>query len=397
MSEEEKDRDLEPAGVNEETVEQEETTQEEPQEEQQKQKSGGWKDELKLFVPNKDFAVTQTLVIINVLVYLIMVLAGVNPIDPSVEDLISWGGNLDVLFSEGEYWRLLTSCFLHLGIVHLLMNMYALLFVGSYLERIIGHRRFLFAYIITGLISSLVSTWWHSNIVSVGASGAIFGMFGVFLILLLSQRIVKEDTRKDMLTSIVIFIGYNLLYGVKGEVDNAAHIGGLLSGIVVGFLYMVTMLKDPSRKTSLLESGVPIALLAVMFSLVYVEKGGDHIYTDEMKLFNEVLEIHERAQAELTLEDEAPLSKRKKEYAAFDLHLDSCFAKLNEYYETTPTEDIKPVFALLKEYLEVHREYLEAYHKYERNNFNAEYALKLDQLDEKMDQLILQINAQMDF
>jgi rhomboid protease GluP len=114
--------------------------------------------------------------------------------------------------------------------------MYALLYIGLLLEPQLGRLRFLSAYLLTGIVASLTSLYWHPNVLSAGASGAIFGMYGVFLALV-TTNLIEKTRRTALLTSIVIFVGYNLLYGTKSGVDNAAHLGGLVSGMLIGYLF----------------------------------------------------------------------------------------------------------------------------------------------------------------
>jgi membrane associated rhomboid family serine protease len=90
-------------------------------------------------------------------------------------------------------------------------------------------------YLVTGLLASATSLWWHHAVVSVGASGAIFGLYGTFLALLVTQVFPKEFS-KAFLTSTLFFVGYNLVMGLAGGIDNAAHIGGLVSGFCIGLL-----------------------------------------------------------------------------------------------------------------------------------------------------------------
>lgn len=377
------DQEHDTPDVNEETVE-----------EVQKEKApkGSWKEDLKLFVPSREIAVTQLLVLINVLIYIWMVVSGVDPLDPSVDDLVIWGGNIDVLFSEGEYWRLLASCFIHIGFVHLLMNMYALLYVGSFLETIIGHRRFLLAYLVTGLISSLASTWWHTNIVSAGASGAIFGMFGVFLVLLLSHRIVQGDTRKELLTSIGIFVAYNLLFGLQGEVDNAAHIGGLLSGMAVGWIYMMTLTRPELGKMRLMESGVPVLLLIVMFIFTYNVKGGSTTYLEQEKVFNQVFEIIDRAENEFQSDDNASYRIKRKELDAYKHHMDSTFILIDDYYNKNGNEEENPYLRQLADYLKVTTDYRELYLEYQKSGYDSTYEIELKELMDKTNRMLEEIN-----
>jgi rhomboid protease GluP len=114
--------------------------------------------------------------------------------------------------------------------------MYALLYIGVLLEPQMGRLRFLAAYLLTGIMASLTSLYWHPNIISAGASGAIFGMYGVFLALL-TTNLIDKTRRRALLASIVVFVAFNLLYGTSKGVDNAAHVGGLVSGILIGYLF----------------------------------------------------------------------------------------------------------------------------------------------------------------
>ncbi|WP_316820278.1 rhomboid family intramembrane serine protease [Pedobacter gandavensis] len=209
-----------------------------------------FKSFLSIFVPEKGYIVTPVLLNLNLLVFILMVLTGVSAFDPDGESLIRWGANFKPITTAGEPWRLLTNCFLHIGIFHLLMNMYGLVFIGAILEPYLGKTRFAAAYFLTGIGASAASLWWHDMTISAGASGAIFGMYGVFLALLTTDFIHK-DMRKSLLTSISVFVGYNLLNGIKGGIDNAAHIGGLLTGLIMGYALIPSLNKPHVFKLKL--------------------------------------------------------------------------------------------------------------------------------------------------
>ena len=123
----------------------------------------------------------------------------------------------------------------------------------------LGKVKYITAYLCTGIIASVVSLWWHKDgINSAGASGAIFGLYGLFLALLTTNLIPKQ-MRQPLLQSIVIFVVYNLAYGMKGGVDNAAHVGGLISGFIIGYIYVFGIKKEKqNEKTALI---VPLVLL----------------------------------------------------------------------------------------------------------------------------------------
>ncbi len=197
---------------------------------------------LALFKPREGYFMTPVLAGINILIYLIMVFAGVNIFQPDNQSLIDWGANFRPLTLEGEWWRLLTACFIHIGVLHLLLNMYALLYIGLLLEPYLGKTRFLAAYLLSGIFASLTSLWWHDLTVSAGASGAIFGMYGVFLALL-TTSFIERSAKRALLASIAFFVVYNILNGLKpgSGIDNAAHIGGLLGGLVTGYALMPSL------------------------------------------------------------------------------------------------------------------------------------------------------------
>lgn len=202
------------------------------------------------FMPRKDYFITPIIMDLNILVFVLMVLSGVSPISPDGPSLIQWGADYTPLTLGGEWWRLLTSTFLHAGVLHLAFNMYAFFFIGLLLERYLGPWLFTMAYLLTGVVASATSVYTHDMVLSVGASGAIFGMYGVFLAMLTTNLIHKEK-RGPLLKSIGLFVFYNLVIGLTigklGAIDNSAHIGGLICGILIGYiLYPVLKKKNPA-------------------------------------------------------------------------------------------------------------------------------------------------------
>ena len=212
---------------------------------------------------SKTYKATPVIVYINVLVYLAMVVSGVHPLSPNARELYEWGGNFGPAVSGGEWWRLVTYMFLHGGAMHLIMNTFALLYVGMHLEPLFGKFRFGAAYLLTGICAALLSMYVHGNTVSVGASGAIFGMFGVFLSILTTNHIQKT-MRKTMLRSMLFFVVFNLMMGLQGNTDNAAHIGGLLSGFNIGYVCFPGVIHKTSLTRQIL---VTIVLLAAIFGI----------------------------------------------------------------------------------------------------------------------------------
>jgi rhomboid protease GluP len=228
----------------------------------QKEKMSGF---LSFFRPTEGYYITPIVVNINIVVFIIMVMFGVNILLPDNESLLLLGANYQPVTLDGQWWRLLSSCFLHIGIFHLLMNMYALVYIGLMLEPYIGRLRFLSAYILTGIAGSTVSLYWNDPIISAGASGAIFGMYGVF-IALLTTNLIEKSAKKSLLISILFFVGYNIFYGLKGGIDNAAHIGGLITGLLIGYSFYPGLIKPnvPKLKTATVTL---LSALILVFSL----------------------------------------------------------------------------------------------------------------------------------
>ncbi|MBN1499581.1 MAG: rhomboid family intramembrane serine protease [Spirochaetes bacterium] len=202
-------------------------------------------DELNKFltfmIPRQDYFFTPILIIINLLIFLIMVFSGLGFISFEAQSLLDWGADYKPLVLQGQYWRLLTNIFIHGGLMHVLMNCYGLFFAGVFLEPAIGKWRFLVSYLITGIIASTGSIMWHKeSIISVGASGAIFGIFGVFLALL-TTNYYNKGIKLFFMINAGIFTGYNLIMGLAGGIDNAAHVSGLLSGLIAGYILYFTL------------------------------------------------------------------------------------------------------------------------------------------------------------
>ena len=206
--------------------------------------------------------VTYAIIAIDTLVFVLMAINGAGIFEANGYVHIKWGSDYSPLTLSGDWWRLITNVFIHFGIIHLAINMYCLYTVGVYLEPMLGKAKYITAYLCTGVIASIVSLWWHKEAVnSAGASGAIFGMYGLFLALLTTNLIPKQ-VRKSLLQSIGIFVVYNLVYGMKGGVDNSAHVGGLLSGFIIGYIYAYGIKKEKQEQK--VQWILPLVLLATI-------------------------------------------------------------------------------------------------------------------------------------
>ncbi|MFC2948171.1 rhomboid family intramembrane serine protease [Virgibacillus sediminis] len=206
---------------------------------------------------------TYLLLSINIIIYMIMEYYGDTT---SIDDLVKFGAKYNPAIIEGEWWRILTSMFLHIGFLHLLMNMLAVYYIGSLTEKIYGSFRFLIIYILAGIGGGLASFAFTVN-VSAGASGALFGLFGALLFFgLVHKRIFFQTIGMN----IIILVGINIVFGLAvPQIDNGAHIGGLVAGfIAAGIVHL------PRRGNSIIQI---LALSVYLLSLtVLVVYGTEH-------------------------------------------------------------------------------------------------------------------------
>jgi rhomboid protease GluP len=180
--------------------------------------------------------VTYGLIAINLLVYVAMVAKGVSPMQPTPSQVLPWGANFGPLTLQGQWWRLITACFLHFGLIHVGMNMFILFQVGVFAEKLFGNGRYLLLYLLAGVGGNIAGLYIHPLGVAAGASGAVFGVYGGLLGFLLIQRgVVPTSNSLAIAKSAGIFLVYNLIYGLSSKTtDLTAHIGGLITGFVVG-------------------------------------------------------------------------------------------------------------------------------------------------------------------
>ncbi len=179
------------------------------------------------YINRKKILITYILIGVNLGVYGLMTLLGYIKGWSQSEQLWIFGAKINFLIEMGQYWRLFTCMFLHIGYVHLLCNCYAIFCYGPAVERIFGRAKFLAIYLISGLTSSVFSYLMTTN-ASAGASGAIFGMLGC---LLYFRERKKEAFKKIFGWHLFLILGINLFLGfIEPGIDNFGHIGGLIGG-----------------------------------------------------------------------------------------------------------------------------------------------------------------------
>ena len=186
--------------------------------------------------------------------------------------LIAFGAKDNDLILQGQYWRFVTPIFLHANLLHVGLNMLNLAVLGVFLERLVGHIRFLLIYVTTGIVSIIASFYFMPQEISVGASGAIFGLVGAYSVFVLMHRRAFRKGGIPALLWLIIVIAGNLSIGFfVPNVDNYAHLGGLLSGCLLGWwftpLYTLTQDNTLIDKHSLSRRW-PLALLTIAGTLI---------------------------------------------------------------------------------------------------------------------------------
>lgn len=207
---------------------------------------------------------TNIISLICILMYVIVGIYGNNFFNFDANVLAKFGANNILLVKNGEMWRLLTCAFLHVGLIHLVVNMYSLRVIGPSVEGLIGKGKFVFIYLISAISASLMSlVFVGSNIVSVGASGAIFGLMGALLYFGYHYRLYLNDAIKTQIIPVILF---NLIIGfMMPGIDNGAHIGGLIGG------YLATMaigIKNKSEKKDMINGWIVLILYLAFLSYI---------------------------------------------------------------------------------------------------------------------------------
>lgn len=182
--------------------------------------------------------VTSAIVGVNAAVFLLLSLDSGSLFSPGGEALVDWGANFGPFTLDGQWWRLLTCTFVHIGIIHIGLNMWVLWDMGQLVERLAGNVGFLLLYLLSGLFGSLASVYWNPMVLSAGASGAVFGSFGGLMgFALLRGDSIPKSILGRLRNSGTTFLFYNLLFGFSiPGIDMAAHLGGLASGFACGLI-----------------------------------------------------------------------------------------------------------------------------------------------------------------
>jgi rhomboid protease GluP len=258
--------------------------------------------------------VTNAILAANVLVFVAMVLSGVDWMNPDEGRMLAWGADYWPLVTSGQGWRLLTAAFLHFGVIHLAANMYALMSLGWLVERLLGRWFYAVMYLLSAVVSSAVAVWWNPESVSAGASGAVFAVYGALIgYLLIHRATFPRSATLTLMQGLLIFVGVNVAFGLThAGISNAAHIGGLVCGIVLGALFGRPIEPEArarqTRWRAAVAAGVSVAVAA---GLVFGIPRGNfdaksearfvaerrQVFVDERRAADAYKELVERAKA----------------------------------------------------------------------------------------------------
>lgn len=204
--------------------------------------------------------VTYAIIAINVILFIMMYLFGDG--SRNVQTLVDFGASYAPLIKNGDYYRLITSAFLHIGVIHLLVNSYALYVIGPQVENFFGKTKYIIIYISSAVFGNLLSMLFTGG-VSAGASGAIFGLLGSILYFGYHYRVYLDGVLKSQIIPLIVM---NLGLGfVLSGIDNAAHIGGLIGGILISMAVGVKYKSTNSEKIN----GIIMSIILMVF-LIYM-------------------------------------------------------------------------------------------------------------------------------
>lgn len=340
----------------------------------------------------KDHEVTFMLIAVNLLVFAVMVLKGVDYVNPAVKDIIAWGGNLKFNVIGGEWWRLVTAVFVHIGVFPLLVNMIGLYFIGLVVEPMLGKFKFLIAYLCTGVIAGLASIWWVAEGVTAGASGAVFGLYGVLLAFATTSYINKKFP-KAWLTCAAVYAVFNVFIGLQGATDNAANMGGLAAGVGVGYLFYFFHFKRNLARAGGTRISVEVLLITSLLVFFYLREYGKD---DTLRFEKEIMKLNQIELKAMTQMQQ--LQSKTNEEAAVVLR-DSALPQWKHFQKEIMKTDayrldneFKQKRKLLSTYAQLRIRQTELIYK-SINEETDEYNGEIDEVSDKIDKIIDQLGS----
>lgn len=211
------------------------------------------------------------LVVMNALIFALMLFKHVPLFKPSADQILRFGGNRGLLsLGTQQWWRMFTAMFVHIGLWHFLINEWCLWDLGFMAEHLYGPRTFVAVYILSGLTGSFVSIAYNPLVTSAGASGAIFGIAGALIATLYLGHIpAPPKALRASLISLLVFAGFNLVYGfLKVGVDNGAHVGGLVAGLIIGAILSRDFGTAPEQHQNIHRWAIPLLGVILVVGIV---------------------------------------------------------------------------------------------------------------------------------
>jgi len=190
-------------------------------------------------MPSMHFWLVPVVVILELMLFLAMVISGIDALSPEPMALFEWGANQRSAVMEGELWRLLTAVFIHHGIFHLVVNLIGFWLAGRILEPLIGWKNSGLLLLFCGVVSSVSSFFWHPYMLSVGASGMVYGLIGAIPVFLFTRPSYFKELVPHLFLLFVLFIVQWVFSSFSHHVDHAAHIGGALAGFFASILIRI--------------------------------------------------------------------------------------------------------------------------------------------------------------
>lgn len=289
-------------------------------------------DQLRLRMPQ--LRMTPLLIAVSVIVFLAMLFNGAGLWHSQNGVQLAWGANFGPATQDGQWWRLGSALFLHFGLLHISLNMFALWDAGQWVERMYGHIRFAVIYFAAGLVGNLLSLVIHAgHAVSGGASGAIFGLYGALLsyLWLERQRIHRGEFRWLFWAAIGFSVATIIFGFLVPGIDNAAHIGGLTTGLLMGVLLVKSeeenrVIRRPGQWAS------AIALVILMGGMVARIPAPAYRWSDEKQVRQEIGEFLQQ-DAAISRAWESLLLQGRRKGVSFDELADVIESVVVERYE----------------------------------------------------------------
>ena len=223
--------------------------------------------------------ITKVLIGINALVFIAMVVRGVSPLEPTTAQLLPWGANWGPLSLANQPWRLLASNYIHVGILHIALNMWCLWNLGLLAERVFDGWAYVLIYTICGIAGSLAGLALHPLVTAAGASGAIFGLAGALIAALyLGHLGIPRQALRGTIKSLVMFAVYNLAFGAAiPGIDNSAHIGGLLTGLALGAILARHLAQPAAIRAAWQQKMFALAVVALLAGFLLVQHSNGYV------------------------------------------------------------------------------------------------------------------------